>query len=244
MIPARQPANEPLEQRHFADLHVRCEPLELADRIAITPHAQFAYRDDLQIDATDRVLIPPASEGLAGRLALIAGALIAASVWVVISLLPLPFASVHVNGPGATKGDRLQIPNAIVREPVSAGSQETSARLAAPTPPKRQPSTEAQRETTRHAAETPRQITSVRARSRDLETTKLVPMPDTRPTTIEGWALRDVTNGMATLEGPNGIWRVARGDTVPGLGRVDSIFQWGNRLMVATSSGLISTRNP
>jgi hypothetical protein len=79
------------------------------------------------------------------------------------------------------------------------------------------------------------------ARSRDLETTKLVPMPDTRPTTIEGWALRDVTNGMATLEGPNGIWRVARGDTVPGLGRVDSIFQWGNRLMVATSSSLIST---
>ena len=241
MIPARQPANEPLEQRHFADLHVRCEPLELADRIATTPHAQFAYRDDIQIDATDRVLIPPASEGLAGRLALIAGALIAASVWVVISLLPLPFASVYVNGPGANKGDRLQIPNAIVREPVSAGSQEPSARVAAPTLSKPQPATEAQRETTRHAAETPRQITSARARSRDLETTKLVPMPDTRPTTIEGWALRDVTNGMATLEGPNGIWRVARGDTVPGLGRVDSIFQWGNRLMVATSSGLIST---
>jgi hypothetical protein len=238
MIPARQPANEPLEQRHLADLHVGCEPLELADQIAITPHAQFAYRDDIQIDATDRVLIPPASEGLAGRLALIAGALIAASVWVVISLLPLPFASVHVNGPGASKGDRLQISNAIVREPVSAGSQETSAPVAAPTPSKPQPSTEAQRETTR---QTPRQIASVRARSRDLETTKLVPMPDTRPTTIEGWSLRDVTNGMAILEGPNGIWRVARGDTVPGLGRVESIFQWGNRLMVATSSGLIST---
>ena len=232
MIPARQPANEPLERRHFADL-------EQANRIAITPHAQLAHLDNIQIDARERVLIPPASEGLAGRLAFIAGALIAASVWIIISLLPLPFASVHVNGPGASKGDRLQSCNA--REPLSAGSQETSARVAAPTPSKPQPSSEAQRETIRHATETPRQITSVRARSRDLETTKLVPMPDTKPTTIEGWALRDVTNGVATLEGPNGIWRVARGDTVPGLGRVDSIFQWGNRLMVATSSGLIST---
>jgi hypothetical protein len=70
---------------------------------------------------------------------------------------------------------------------------------------------------------------------------QLSPVPETRPATIEGWTLRDVTNGTAVLEGPNGTWRAARGDTVPGLGRVDSIFKWGNRLMVATSKGLIST---
>jgi len=29
--------------------------------------------------------------------------------------------------------------------------------------------------------------------------------------------LREVTNGTAALEGPNGIWRVKRGDTVPGV---------------------------
>jgi hypothetical protein len=68
-----------------------------------------------------------------------------------------------------------------------------------------------------------------------------MPTPDTKPTTIEGWTLREVTNGTAVLEGPNGTWRAARGDMVPGLGSVDSIFRWGNRLMVATSSGLIST---
>jgi hypothetical protein len=77
---------------------------------------------------------------------------------------------------------------------------------------------------------------------RELESpVKLVPTPDTKPTTIEGWTLRDVTNGTAVLEGPNGTWRVARGDTVPGLGKVESIFRWGNHLIVATSSGLVST---
>ncbi len=70
---------------------------------------------------------------------------------------------------------------------------------------------------------------------------KLTPWPETRPTTIAGWTLHKVTNGTAILEGPNGIWRAARGDTVPGVGRVDSIVRWGNRWIVATSRGLIST---
>jgi hypothetical protein len=70
---------------------------------------------------------------------------------------------------------------------------------------------------------------------------KLTPVPETRPTTIEGWMLRGVTNGTAVLEGPNGIWRVKRGDTVPGVGRVESIVLWGKRWIVATSGGLIST---
>jgi hypothetical protein len=68
-----------------------------------------------------------------------------------------------------------------------------------------------------------------------------MPFPETRPTTIEGWRVRDVIGGTATLEGPNGAWRAARGDTVPGVGRVESIVRWGNRWIVATSSGLIST---
>jgi hypothetical protein len=70
---------------------------------------------------------------------------------------------------------------------------------------------------------------------------KVTPTPETRPTTIEGWTLREVTNGTAVLEGPDGIRRVTRGDTIPGVGRVESIFRWGNRLLVATSTGLIST---
>jgi hypothetical protein len=72
---------------------------------------------------------------------------------------------------------------------------------------------------------------------------KLVPVPETRPTTIEGWTLRNVVDGTATLEGPaGGIWKAARGDTVPGLGRVDSIVLWGGRWIVSTSRGLITTQ--
>jgi hypothetical protein len=70
---------------------------------------------------------------------------------------------------------------------------------------------------------------------------KLSPVPETRPTTIPGWMLREVVNDTAVLQGPNGVWRVTRGDTVPGVGRVDSIVRWGNRWIVASSRGLIST---
>jgi len=71
--------------------------------------------------------------------------------------------------------------------------------------------------------------------------TKLTFVPETRPTTINGWTVREVTNGLAALEGPNGIWRVRRGDAVPGLGRIDSIVFWGQRWIVATSQGLVSS---
>jgi hypothetical protein len=70
---------------------------------------------------------------------------------------------------------------------------------------------------------------------------KLTATPETRPTTIEGWTLREVADGTAVLEGPDGIRTVARGDTIPGVGRVESIFRWGSRPIVATSRGLIST---
>ena len=70
---------------------------------------------------------------------------------------------------------------------------------------------------------------------------KRTPVPETRPTTIDGWMLREVTDGTAVLEGPNGTWTVRRGDTVPGVGRVESIVLWGKRWIVATSKGLIST---
>ena len=69
------------------------------------------------------------------------------------------------------------------------------------------------------------------------------PAPETRPTTIEGWTIREVVGGTAVLEGPGGVWRAAQGDTVPGIGRVELVVRWGNRWIVATSKGLISTQN-
>jgi hypothetical protein len=76
------------------------------------------------------------------------------------------------------------------------------------------------------------------------ERTKVAPRfaaPETRPTTIEGWSIREVVGGTAVLQGPTGLFRAAQGDTVPGVGRVDSIVRWGSRWIVATTRGLIST---
>jgi hypothetical protein len=69
----------------------------------------------------------------------------------------------------------------------------------------------------------------------------IVPAPETRPTTIEGWTVLDVRGGTAVLEGPDGVRMATRGDTVPGIGRIDSIVRWGSRWIVATDSGLIAT---
>jgi len=70
---------------------------------------------------------------------------------------------------------------------------------------------------------------------------RFTPTPDTRPNTIEGWRVRHVSGGTVLLQGPDGIHKVSVGDTVPGAGRIDSIVRWGNRLLVATSRGLITT---
>jgi hypothetical protein len=69
----------------------------------------------------------------------------------------------------------------------------------------------------------------------------IMPVPETRPTTIAGWTVLDVQGGTAVLGGPDGVRMATLGDIVPGIGRIDSIVRWGNRWIVATASGLIAT---
>jgi len=59
-------------------------------------------------------------------------------------------------------------------------------------------------------------------------------------TSTEGWTLREMTDGIAILEGPTGRWRVTPGDTVPGMGKVESYIRSNGQWIVATSSGLIT----
>lgn len=59
---------------------------------------------------------------------------------------------------------------------------------------------------------------------------------------VEGWALRDVGNGGALIEGRQGMYEVYAGDPVPGLGRVDAIRKQDGRWVVVTSKGLIVSR--
>ena len=60
--------------------------------------------------------------------------------------------------------------------------------------------------------------------------------------TIEGWVLRDVSRGVALIEGRSGLYEVFAGDPVPGLGRVDAIRKQDGRWVVVTSRGLIVAR--
>lgn len=70
----------------------------------------------------------------------------------------------------------------------------------------------------------------------------LLPAPETRPSTIPGWSVVEVRDGIAVLDGPDGVRMAARGDVIPGIGRVDSIVRWGDLWIVATANGLIATR--
>jgi hypothetical protein len=129
----------------------------------------------------------------------------------------------------STKGDRLpvSIADLVAREstPKVLPKAPESTKLHAPTPTKdlliARPQTQPQRE------EPARRITT--------------PVPETRPATIPGWTVREVVGDSAVLEGPQGARRVARGESVPGLGKVETIVRWGNRWIVTTERGLIST---
>jgi hypothetical protein len=79
------------------------------------------------------------------------------------------------------------------------------------------------------------------ARQPQTETRIVSPVPETRPATIPGWTVREVVGDLAVIEGPHGTRRVSRGESLPGLGRVETIVRWGNRWIVTTERGLIST---
>ena len=49
-------------------------------------------------------------------------------------------------------------------------------------------------------------------------------LPEVSPTPLEGSSLREVTAGIAVLEGPTGIWRVTPGDTLPGVGKIEILY--------------------
>jgi hypothetical protein len=69
------------------------------------------------------------------------------------------------------------------------------------------------------------------------------PKPEVaRLPTVEGWVLRDVANGVALIQGRQGMFEVYAGDPVPGLGRVDAIRRQDGHWVVVTSKGLIVAR--
>ena len=247
-----QPINNELETRliHPAEAHCesqatirldnRPESQGTIDQITTTLKTDSICPHEIKIDKSYRLL--DSDDNHAG---LIVGALVASTIFTLfaISTLPSPFASISGKRTESSlnlgssphplvskREDHLPIHGTIIQtdRPSSAQLSQSS----------RVSSSSAQAKSSVGAAPTTPSI----ARAVDLQTrVKLTPTPETRPTTIEGWTLREVANGTAILEGPDGIRRVSSGDMIPGVGRVESIFRWGNRLIVATSRGLIST---
>ncbi|WP_293853317.1 hypothetical protein [uncultured Alsobacter sp.] len=56
---------------------------------------------------------------------------------------------------------------------------------------------------------------------------------------LTGWLVHDVRRGVALVEGPAGLLEIAKGQSVPGLGRVESIERRGRGWIVLTSRGVL-----
>ncbi|HEX4555236.1 MAG TPA: hypothetical protein VH249_14690 [Xanthobacteraceae bacterium] len=69
-----------------------------------------------------------------------------------------------------------------------------------------------------------------------------VAVRDTGPSVLDGWVVRSVYNGTALIQGRLGVVEVERGDTIPGLGRIENIRRQDGRWVVVTSKGLILAR--
>jgi hypothetical protein len=208
---------------------------------ATTPKAAFELNREIRIDKRDRVVVAPARDVTRHVITIITGALLFALAlcigWIggwnsdlfTIKPASLPDKKVSADSSNTAKSEPLAV-------------QASSAYIAAAT----NSAHEAQKRGAPNSDSLPRkQATNApqpTAVDRAKVSSKPAPVPETRPTTIEGWTIREVNGGTAVLEGPNGIWQATRGDTVPGLGKIDSIVRWGNRWIVATSRGLVSTR--
>ncbi len=210
---------------------------------ATMPEAAFEWNREIRIDKRDRVVVAPARDVTRHAITVITGALLFALAlclgWIggwhsdlfTIKPASLPVKKVNSSADSSDTGKSE-------RQAVQA----SSANIATAT----NSAHEAQKRGAPNTDSLPRkQATSApqpTAVDRAKVSSKPAPVPETRPTTIEGWTIREVNGGTAVLEGPNGIWQATRGDTVPGLGKIDSIVRWGNRWIVATSRGLVSTR--
>jgi hypothetical protein len=65
---------------------------------------------------------------------------------------------------------------------------------------------------------------------------------EVRPKIIQNYVLREVADGVALIEGPDGLREVWPGRGVPGAGKVTSIEKQAGKWVVITSEGLIEFR--
>lgn len=88
------------------------------------------------------------------------------------------------------------------------------------------------------AAQPPSQTMPMMASVAAPETTGSVP-PSAPRKAAKGWSVRQAYEGIAILQGPNGVIEAVLGQQVPGLGRIEEIRNENGRLVVESSGGVI-----
>lgn len=223
-----------------ADLNTDSRALEIADVETNTSEAAGAWDEEIKIDRCDRILIAPARDVTRRAVTLIVGASLSALALCVAWLggsdshftvepALLPEKTVKSSAdrpdtakpgqPSASSADAIAAPIGSVHGTSKRGVQHIEPSLI------------------KQAAKAPQRTAVART-----DLSKPTAVAETKPTTMAGWVIREVNGNTAVLEGPNGVWRANQGDTIPSIGKIDSIVRWGNRWIVATSKGLISTR--
>ncbi len=67
------------------------------------------------------------------------------------------------------------------------------------------------------------------------------PIPTPRPAIVQGWTVREGRNGRVLVESRGEFFEVFPGVPLPGLGRVEAIRREGDRWVVVTPRGLITS---
>ncbi len=68
------------------------------------------------------------------------------------------------------------------------------------------------------------------------------PAATPRQPAIDGWVVRQVNRGVASIQGQGGgMFEVEAGDVVPGIGRIEAIRRQDGRWVVLTSRGIIAS---
>lgn len=88
------------------------------------------------------------------------------------------------------------------------------------------------------AAQPPSQTMPMMASVAAPEVTGSVP-PSAPRKVVKGWSVRQAYEGIAILQGPNGVIEAVLGQQVPGLGRIEEIRNENGRLVVESSGGVI-----
>ena len=223
-----------------ADLNTDLRALEIADVETNASEAAGAWDEEIKIGRLDRIVISPARDVTRHAVTLIVGASLSALAFCVVWLggsdshftvepALLPEKTVKSSAdrpdtakpgqPSASSADAIAAPIGSVHGTSKRGVQHIEPSLI------------------KQAAKAPQRTAVART-----DLSKPTAVAETRPTTMAGWVIREVNGNTAVLEGPNGVWRANQGDTIPSIGKIDSIVRWGNRWIVATSKGLISTR--